>query len=163
MAMEDETSKPKELTDLGKNSGNNTGEGGDRSSSRNPLEQMEAMNAEFNRSFSLTEEDKSWKNLDSVHSRQSNGAGGNGEHNQQNTDVNSNDSCASFASFGGHSSGELGDSCEDLSIQKAAFTNLKEEITPRRVLLKAQSVRLKKGVSFRNSNLTLIDESNSLD
>ena len=76
-----------------------------------------------------------------------------------------NDSCCSFASFGGNdSNSSLENSGSDLQMQRAAFTRLSEDPTPRRMLMKTQSLRMKRGMYMREtSTLKLIDESNSLD
>ena len=91
--------------------------------------------------------DKIWENLDSVHSRAdeirfvelANGSS------------SLNDSTCSFASFG--------DSDERVdAIASKVFTRLQEEPTPSFVLNKQQSMRLKRGMSFRRNSLTLIKE-----
>mmetsp|Transcript_20552 Transcript_20552/g.43068 ORF Transcript_20552/g.43068 Transcript_20552/m.43068 type:complete len:186 (-) Transcript_20552:1610-2167(-) len=117
-----------------------------------------------------TEEEKSWNYLDSVHSKNSYGAGGkymsDAPKNNFNASDNSltlDDSCASFASFGGSSTGD-DDSASDILDQKAAFCNLEPEMTPRRKLLAARkpSTRMIRAPSYRGSNLQLIQESDDL-
>ena len=102
-------------------------------------------------------EKKAWDTMDSVHSgTQAMSDFGNGS-------MDFNDSCCSFASFGGSDS-DLDNSASDLGQQRAAFTSLAEQPTPRRMMLKSQSVRgMKRGMSFRGTGLSLIEESNSLD
>lgn len=113
--------------------------------------------------------DKTWNTMESVHTSSSsirdmndtielygnNNTGGSGNNN------NNNDSCCSFASFGGSDS-SLDESGTDLSLQRAAFTRLVEAPTPRQMLMKSQSLRINRGLSFR-TGLALIEESNSLD
>jgi len=116
--------------------------------------------AETDSSTSIVD-DKTWKTLDSVHSKASTTAPTMSELGESSMDFN--DSCCSFASFGG-SDGSLNDSSPDLSLQRAAFTRLVEEPTPRRIMMKTQSLRtVKRGMSFRGTGLSLIEESNSLD
>lgn len=132
---------------------------------------------EWNTNSSLHSEseaavDKTWTTLDSIHSRASTSERGSGSamdvggalmDTVGNSSMDFNDSCCSFASFGGSDS-SLNDSGSDLSLQRAAFTRLTEEPTPRRVLMaKTQSLRLMRARSYRGSSLTLIEESNSLD
>lgn len=120
------------------------------------------------------EEEKSWVHMDSVHSNTgyanpylSNSLNG------SNDSMDFNDSCASFASFGGGGSddGENSksslndDSKSDLSVERAAFCRLEtESITPKRrpMMSRAPSVRLNKGPSFRQTSLQLIEEKDDL-
>ena len=110
-------------------------------------------------SASEIDEAKNWQGMDSVHSS----TAANTMSEFGNASIDFNDSCCSFASFGG-SDGDLNASSEDLSLQRAAFTNLADQPTPRRIMLKSQSVRtMKRGMSYRGTGLSLIEESNSLD
>lgn len=136
---------------------------------------------EWNTNSSLHSEseaaaDKTWTTMDSIHSRASTSergsatganlmeVNGNLMDRVGNNSMDFNDSCCSFASFGNLSDSSLNDSGNDLSLQRAAFTRLSEEPTPRRVLMdKTQSLRMMRARSYRGSSLTLIDESNSLD
>jgi hypothetical protein len=131
------------------------------------------------------EEEKSWIHLDSVHSAK----GGytnpylNNSLNASGDSMDFNDSCASFASFcgGGSEDGENnngsksslnggnGSSSErDLALATAAFCRLETEsiIVPKRrppaVMMRAPSVRLNKGPSFRQTSLQLIEEKDDL-
>lgn len=106
---------------------------------------------------SLPGDEKSWKTMDSVHSRCSSG------HILNNSDdsFNYNDSCASFASFD-DSGSDLHDSIDEI---KDAFTDLDE--TPsvpsipsparRTGLMKSSSMRFQRAPSFRGT-LSLIEE-----
>lgn len=108
---------------------------------------------------------KNWDNMDSVHSSTAGGAAGVNISLSEfgNGSMDFNDSCCSFASFGGSDS-DLDGSANDLSVQRAAFTSLVDQPTPRRIMLKSQSVRtIKRGMSYRGTGLSLIEESNSLD
>jgi hypothetical protein len=123
--------------------------------------------------------EEAWKSMDSVHSTRSTrstrstskddqqGAAvlyqkntpsaGSSSLNEFNGSMEFNDSCCSFASFGGGSDSSLDDSGI-----KAAFMDL-EPVRQQRVLHKTHASQMKRGMSFRGSSLTLIDESNSLD
>mmetsp|Transcript_2997 Transcript_2997/g.8459 ORF Transcript_2997/g.8459 Transcript_2997/m.8459 type:complete len:190 (+) Transcript_2997:159-728(+) len=113
-----------------------------------------------------TEEEKSWNRLDSVHSTNSYGTGKcmDGMNGSSNDSLAFDDSCASFASFGGSAGEEPGDSMSDLlAEEKASFTNLEPEVTPRRKLLaKPPSNKMIRAPSYRGSNLQLIQESDDL-
>mmetsp|Transcript_5154 Transcript_5154/g.6716 ORF Transcript_5154/g.6716 Transcript_5154/m.6716 type:complete len:189 (-) Transcript_5154:2325-2891(-) len=117
------------------------------------------------------EEEKSWNYLDSVHSRTSYCAGkyymdgNNNNSNDASSDsLTLDDSCASFASFGGSGGGDDDSECSDHMVEKAAFTNLEPEMTPRRKLLAIQrpSTRMIRAPSSRWSNLQLIKEGDDL-
>jgi hypothetical protein len=108
-----------------------------------------------------SEQNKSWKTMDSVHTTAS-GQGSGAMADAGNASMDFEDSCCSFASFG-DSDSTLDFSGPDLSIQRAAFTRLSEDATPRRMLMKSESLRMQRGVSFRGTGLALIEESDSLD
>ncbi|GAX11439.1 hypothetical protein FisN_22Lh123 [Fistulifera solaris] len=98
------------------------------------------------------EDEKSWQKLDSVHSRSSVARSACFDHSGELDDSNSsNDSETSFASF--DSEGEEA----ELSAQKAAFTNLSDESTPRTVLFNTQRMR------NTGTSLSFIDEKSSLE
>ena len=91
-----------------------------------------SMEDQINR-LALSEE-KAWKNLDSVHSHKSDLSalashpGGPNNNGSFNNSFDFNDSCASFASFGGSEEGgsrsSLNDSIGELAEAKAGFCNL---------------------------------------
>lgn len=117
---------------------------------------------------------RQWQKLDSIHSRGSIVAvpmdggilgGTSRSSNTNNSDMNDSSNC-SFASFGESFDGSpSGDDDADkahlasLLLAREAFTQLQEEPTPRSVLMKQQSMRLKRGASYRGS-LSLIRETN---
>ena len=107
-------------------------------------------------------EGNAWNTLDSVHTCSSTNP-----HNNMtdlgNASMDFNDSCCSFASFGDSSSNLSDSNNAELNLQRAAFTRLNEEPTPRRVLMKTHSLRMKRGISFRGTALSLIEESASLE
>lgn len=101
------------------------------------------------------EDEKSWQKLDSVHSRSSVARSGCFDSSGDLGDSSSsNDSGTSFASFDSDS-GEA-----ELSIQRAAFTNLSEESAPRPVLMGSSQ---RSSVMRHGTGLSLIDETSSLD
>jgi hypothetical protein len=128
------------------------------------------------------EEEKSWMHLDSVHSNTNKGYANpylNNSLNASGDSMDFNDSCASFASFGGGSEdGENNNSksslngsslaeSESLALATAAFCRLEtESIIPKRrppaIMSRAPSVRLNKGPSFRQTSLQLIEEKEDL-
>jgi hypothetical protein len=103
-------------------------------------------------------EEKSWKTMDSVHSRCSTL---NSKLNSSDDSFNYNDSCASFASFN-DSGSDMNDSMNEL---KDAFTKMNDNEPvvsslppPRRVpLTKSSSMRFNRAASFRGT-LSLIEE-----
>lgn len=110
------------------------------------------------------EEEKSWNHLDSVHSKSSYGAGSKYKSQGAGFDESGQsweDSCSSFASFGGSAGGGDDDSeSSDHAYEKAQFKNLEPEMTPRRRLLAARkpSSRVLRTPSYRGSNLQLVPE-----
>lgn len=102
------------------------------------------------------EEERTWDTLDSVHSSQA-------SYQQQGNDsFDFHASSDSFANCSESDSSLDSTGIDPLQAEKAAFTSLAEEPTPRRLLLnKSSSVRLKRGPSFRGS-LQLIEESSLL-
>lgn len=96
---------------------------------------------------SLVDPNSGWTNLDSVHSSKLDWA-----ESSKNDSMSMSTSSSSFASFG-----ESGDDVVADSIASQAFTKLAEVPTPRAVMLKQHSLRLRRGASYRGS-LSLIEE-----
>ena len=142
------------------------------------------------RSLTVFDEAKSWDNLDSVHSRISHmdgflssggrnvkttataglEGGSNAQHDSSadgSSFQNGDDSCCSFASFGGGRSTSCSNDDESESEIEAqvlalsrTFQRLQEHTempTPRTILLRQHSYRMQRGASFRGS-LSLIKE-----
>ena len=105
---------------------------------------------------------RQWHSLDSVHSRVSTAAepkGGLIGTNSRSSHSDMNDSSCSFASFGDSFDTDSPSNDDDtgdtdvaaiLSASRA-FTRLQEDPTPYSVLVKQQSMRLKRGASYRGS------------
>lgn len=94
--------------------------------------------------------DSGWSNLDSVHSTTLDWA----DSSKNDSFVSMSTSSSSFESFG-----ESGDDVVADSLASKAFTQLKETPTPRAVMMKQHSMRLRRGSSYRGS-LDLIEETN---
>ena len=127
------------------------------------------------------QEEKAWQHMDSVHSHNKGYTNpyllNNNDMNNSYDSMDFNDSCASFASFGGCDSegnnslngsknGSLNDSAEDLSLERANFCRLEAEATiipkPNRPrMCRVPSVRLNRGPSFRQTSLQFIEEKES--
>jgi len=130
------------------------------------------------RSLGVLDEINSWNHLDSVHSSRvsntlqveqllnnNNNTDGSASNNDSSS-KNFNDSCNSFASFGGSSDADSDDLHEiEAAVQALSqkFQNVQEDVpTPRALLLKQQSYRMQRGASFRGS-LSLIQETTAMN
>jgi hypothetical protein len=111
------------------------------------------------RSLNHNNPDSSWYNLDSVHSAKMMDLNDDDDDKNNDSVVSMQTSSSSFASFG--ESG--GDDVAAMVMASRAFTKLVEAPTPRSILLKQQSSRLRRGASYRGSSLALIDETMNLD
>lgn len=103
--------------------------------------------------------DRQWKNSDTAHSRESE-LSAVASHNGNamfNASMDFNDSCASFATFGGSDDGSspgLGDSFSDLAEEKAAFCKIDTD-----PVVAAANIRRARGrASFQPPTLQLIEE-----
>jgi hypothetical protein len=130
-------------------------------SERSLDEDWSNLDSVHSRSVPMNCDQEKWNTLDSVHSKATSTIPVNDYTSNSSGDLN--DSSCSFASFGNSDQEATSIQEAELATIRSNFTKLEEQATPRSVLFKQQSLRLKRGASYRGSLSLIKETSNDLE